>query len=337
MNHTNFVGVVTICKKSLLALLIVTGLSAQAFAISPAQVLDGKFEDNLNLGQRILRLFLLNTDYQLGDEWGKKPVTDEDISSGGVFARMALATANVRKGGTGFYLGRFAGQHIVATNHHVCENAAVCSGAKAIVFTKLGITTRVTEFFGSWTDVDLALFAIEVKDQATEEKLMAVAQPFVFNARIYPKQALVTIGFGVGNNPGRQLVANRDSDCLVFSNENDFRFMADPDEFNPGPYKAWSFSTGCDVSHGDSGSAMMDRETGSVVGIIWTGRIPKNKRVQSSEYLQTLFSNPNNDIWTELSYAVPAPKIGEYLHNLVSEGKSLSPSATAAITDMLTE
>ena len=34
-------------------------------------------------------------------------------------------------------------------------------------------------------------------------------------------------------------------------------------------------------------SAMVDRTTGEVVGIIWTSKIPKSDRVQNSDFLKT--------------------------------------------------
>jgi hypothetical protein len=115
-------------------------------------------------------------------------------------------------------------------------------------------------------------------------------------------------------------MANQDSDCYVFSQDSEYRLMGDPDEFNPGPYRAWSFATSCDVSHGDSGSAMVDRETGKVVGIIWTGRIPKKREIQSSSYLSRLFQDHGEEIWSELSYSVPAEKMGVFLTALLQTG-----------------
>jgi hypothetical protein len=100
--------------------------------------------------------------------------------------------------------------------------------------------------------------------------------------------------------------------------EGEYRQMADPDRWNPGSYRAWSFAMGCDASHGDSGSAIVDRESGRVMGIIWTGRIPKNPAVQSSQTLTQLFRSGDEMIWQELSYAVPAPKIKETLERVVS-------------------
>src|SRR5690606_7562892 len=122
---------------------------------------------------------------------------------------------------------------------------------------------------------------IDVKPD-DEHLLVGVGKNMAFNSPIYKGQKLLTIGHGVANNEDQKLVANQDDDCIVYSEGNDIRFMADPDDLNPGDYSVWSFANGCDVSHGDSGSAMVDRLTGDIVGIIWTGRIPKDKKVQDS-------------------------------------------------------
>lgn len=275
--------------------------------------------------------FLGSTDtYRIGDEWGKVPFSAEH-SNVPLFLKMAKATARIG-GGTGFYLGKFANLHLVATNHHVCPRAVMCLNSQSD-FVLLKKKYRISKFFGSWPEIDLALFAIEVRTE-DEPLLAAVSSPFDFSNSLYRGQPLVTIGFGTGGNPARQLMLNADSDCVVFSDENEFRLMADPDDLNPGPYKAWSFANGCDVSHGDSGSAMMDRETGQVVGIIWTGRIPKNPSVQASSYLSQLLKAPSEEIWQELSYGVPAMAIGKYLEEVV-KSEQTKPDVKAVLSEIL--
>ena len=108
-------------------------------------------------------------------------------------------------------------------------------------------------------------------------------------------------------------MSEQDDDCKVFSPDGEMRFMADPDEFNPGPFKTWMFATGCDVSHGDSGSAFVDRDTGAVVGILSTGKVPKNVAVQNEDYLTKIYETSADDVWKELTYVVPASKIVEIL------------------------
>ncbi len=286
----------------------------------------------LNGSSSDLRSLVLDDRYRLGSEWGKVPVTPADLEAAPeTFKRAALATAKAG-GGTAFYLGHFAGHHVMATNHHVFPRSSSCLG-KTIQFPLLGVNARCAKFFGSWSDIDLALFTIEMSGAQDELKLARVAGNFAFHAPIYPGQELLTIGFGVANNPMRRLVANQDSDCKVFSGQDEFRFMGDPDDFNPAPYRAWSFANGCDVSHGDSGSAMVDRATGQVVGIIWTGRIPKSSQVQDSTLLDELFRTGDEAIWKELSYAVPARKIGALLQTIADN--PATPSETRSVLQEL--
>jgi len=264
--------------------------------------------------------------YQIGEEWGKLPVTAESLKDKSeAFQRAAMATAKVG-GGTSFYLGVYNGKHIMATNHHVMPGPAYCGG-RAIMFPLLGITLRCAGFIGHWTDIDLALFVLSTPTPEEAGALAKVARNFSFDRDLMKGQELITIGFGIADNPGRQLVANQDSDCRVFSMDADYRFLADPDDVNPGTYKAWSFANGCDVSHGDSGSAMVDRETGDVMGIIWTGRIPKDSKVQNAQYLIDIYQNNSDEVWKQLSYSVPAKKMGEHLAQVASDPNTSEDNA----------
>jgi hypothetical protein len=259
----------------------------------------------------------LDQRYQIGSEWGKKVVTRELFNQqNDGFKRMAQATARVG-GATGFFIGEFDGKLVVATNNHVIRNDWGCRRA-SVRFEFLNIRTRCAEVFGTWPAIDLALIKIEVP-AADRAKLLRVARNFSFRRDIQRGGELMTIGYGSADNPRRNLVANQDSDCRTFSDTGEYRLMGDPDALNPGPHRVWSFSNGCDVSHGDSGSAMALRGTGEVVGIIWTGKIPKNARVQDSAYLTRMEQTRSEEIWTELSYAVPAKKIGDYLTGITRD------------------
>jgi hypothetical protein len=268
---------------------------------------------------------------QLGDTWGKKAVTADNIGAESLaFQRAARATAHVNTA-TGFYLGTFAGFRMMATNHHVMPSVDDCDGTR-ISFPLLGVTATCQTAFGSWTDIDLALFAIDVSD-ADAAKLEPVAQNFAFNDPLVAGQELVTLGFGRANNPNRDLMGNQDDDCRVVSKTADYRFMGDPDTENPGDYQTWSFANGCDVSHGDSGSAMVDRATSKVVGILWTGAFPKVAEVQNSPFLESLVGSDHTEVWTELTYSVPAPKIGDFLAGVA--GADDTPAQTKAMLGAL--
>ena len=269
--------------------------------------------------------------YQMGSTWGKHPVTAADLTENPAVARAVSATGSLR-GATAFYLGTFDGKHVIASNRHVCPTVQRCLG-KTVRFPVLGITTTVSEWFGSWPDIDLSLMAVSLTPQEAT-LLDGVGRNFDFDASLYAGQPLVTAGFGVHRNDERRLVVGYDRDCRVFSAANDFRFISDPDRINPGPEKVWSFANACDISHGDSGSAVVDRDTGDVVGIIWTGAFPKTKEVQNSDNLDALLASGGPEIWTALNYAVPAKKIGETLRRVVDEG-SLSDPARETILAIL--
>ncbi len=312
-----------------LAVIFATLIVSPAFAITPSawyRPLGGR-TGFLNFDVTTT----LSDTYRIGDEWGKHPVSSKDIEDPNIL-RMSQATARVT-GATGFFIGVYGGKYVVASNHHVCPTAGDCLNTQAR-FTALSKQFTITEFYGTWTDIDLSLFAIEVTDPNDKKLLQSVASPFSFANNLHRGEQLVTIGYGIGSNPMRNQVVNKDSDCKVFSDEGEFRFMGDPDKLNPGPYKAWSFANGCDVSHGDSGSAMMDAVTGEVVGIIWTGKIPKDPKVQSTAFLDQLIANPTEDVWNELSFAVPAVKIGEFLTDLTKSG-TLSANANKVLTDIV--
>ena len=311
-------------------ILFVLGMPSLARAVLPAPAQKAFGE---NLIQALVQL-ADEKDYQIGSEWGKRPVRAETLEGQSEsFRRAALATARLG-GGTSFYLGKFNGHHMMATNYHVFPKADLCSSRTA-VFPLLNKRFACEKFYGNWPSIDLALFAIRVDSSADEAVLSKVAGNFNYNVTLYPGQELITIGFGVFRNSGRDLMANDDRDCKVFSAKEDYRFIADPDRINPADYKAWSFATGCDVSHGDSGSAMVDRMTGEVVGIIWTTATNKDSRVQDSAFLDEVLTRQSPEVWTQLSYAVPAPKMRDFLRDYLSQVRSSDPDLVPTLSAVI--
>lgn len=307
-----------------------------AFAATPAHAVfrEGLFREASAKTLTGLGLLGEVTDYQIGDEWGKKPVTRDELGQKSpAFARAAAATARFG-GGTAFYLGKINGHHMMATNHHVMPDGALCA-RRVAQFTMLERQFPCEKFYGDWTGVDLALFSISVGRADDEALLASIARNFDFRAHLQPGQPLLTIGYGVFGNPMREQMANEDSDCKVFSERDDFRFISDPDRINPADYQAWSFAIGCDVSHGDSGSAIVDRQTGSVVGLIWTTATNKPERIRSSRYLDGLLTKPNDDVWDWLSYAIPAPKIHEVLEEFLRNSSLADPDVDQTLHAVL--
>ncbi len=291
---------------SLAAILVVTAACG---------IVTGHSRSLRELPSAALASFSSVLDYQIGPTWGKVIVTRDSLAKESpAFQRAAKATARVRLGfggATAFVIGEKDGKTILATNHHVIQDQAGCNSAK-ISFEMLNIINlRCDRLIKTSTDLDLTIFSISGLSQAQQETLRTVSKSFD-PGETRKGTKLLTVGYGVAGNDGQKnLMSGQDSDCKTFSPDGEVRYMADPDTFNPGPYKTWMFATGCDVSHGDSGSAIVDRETGDVVGILSTGKIPKDKVVREAGFLSRIFDDVSEEVWMELTYAVPASKIVE--------------------------
>lgn len=256
-------------------------------------------------------------DYQVGEEWGRVSVSLPTTS------RAALATAYA-DGGTAFFLGELGGALVAATNHHVFPRAESCVDG-AVLFTALRVRGTCTRLLGTWPEIELALFTIEVPTADDRRALIGVGANFDFAAQVRRGQRLTTVGFGVAANPDGRMMSNADADCRVFSPTGEFRLLKDPDTVRPESYPVWSFAHGCDSSHGDSGSAMIDRATGKPIGIHWTAKVPQRPRDR-----QALERLPEAEIWTELGYGVPATKIREVVARAARAAANTSDAAILA-------
>lgn len=297
------------------------------------------------------------TTYQLGSEWGKLPVRFYDVDGLNTpLAHLSRATARIRIKvpgvgpatlATAWYAGRFGDEagsatHLMATNFHVAENMRErdCvyverDGAKVTVESPVwfeltqhptlsGQPLECERVVGAWKEIDFALLALREPSPSVEQRLAGTGRNFAWKPSIKRGQELVTVGFGTANNAGSRMMKNEDSDCRVISADDEFRLLRDPDQINPAPYSAWSFAHGCDISHGDSGSAFADRATGALIGLVWTaGTSPAGRPawLRDSTALLETFATPHDALWTQLAYAVPAGKIQDYLSDLVSGAK----------------
>jgi hypothetical protein len=257
------------------------------------------------------------SNYQIGPTWGKQPLnqlystaSEMTAKAKPSFTRAALATARVGRG-TGFVLGERNGEVILATNHHVIDGQETCE-MTSVNFELLDIHGLYCDkVIKTTSDLETTLFTVSGLNQESREKLLSVARSFSPEVPVKGRR-LLTFGYGIANNPfGQRLMVGQDEHCITFSDQK--RFMSDPDELNPFPYKTWAFATGCDVSHGDSGSAFIDAESGAIVGILYTGRIPKNPKVLDASYLKKIYDESSEEIWTELTYVVPSNLIVETL------------------------
>lgn len=276
---------------------------------------------------------------QIGPKWDKVQITLEylkRISSSR--KRAALSIANF-KHGTAFFVGNIDGHYVMATNAHVAANdtndlmpenldrltsnpTSICTSSgnsrTEIEHVRFDIQNKsfaCEQLIGVWPSVELALFTIKV-DPIDQSFFKNIGLKFDFwNPPVHGAQ-LETMGYGEFMNPGESKVAlmhTAGRTCKTFSLTGDFRYMTDPDEHSPGPYKVWSFAAGCSVAWGDSGSPVFNPLTGRVVGLLWTARYPKLASIQDLTFLNRIAKLQSPEVWSQLSYASPALKIREAL------------------------
>ncbi|MBI3542577.1 MAG: trypsin-like peptidase domain-containing protein [Deltaproteobacteria bacterium] len=272
--------------------------------------------------------------YQIGSTWGKHVLKKEDLATASDSVKKAafgLGEA-ARHGGSLFYLGKYQGWHIAATNHHVYPGGC---REDSIDFPFLdGASVDCVSLIGTWPEIDLTIVVLDVPKKY-DELFTSHALKFDFDSDLVPGQKLVNLGFGQHKNPTYSPVVDESDNCMVISPRNASRQMGDVVP-NPDPaFNVWSFAHGCENSQGDSGSAILDRSSGKIVGVVWTTKEPKIERVQDNTYVALLTKQPGNaDVWAELSYGVPAFKIKEVLTK-ASKDSNLRQFARDVLADIV--
>ena len=251
---------------------------------------------------------------QVGSVWDR--VEASDVNPNFRFLVQGMAAY---RGGTAFYLGYWNGHYLMATNAHVQPEMKCASPEawdSAARFESLEHEFACEKVFGTWKEIELSIFSISVPKEY-EAFFKPLGASFAFHTPLQMNEKLFTLGFGSACNPNSALTMTTGPQCQLFSKPNDFKFMKDPDEAQTSVYATWAMAIGCNVSHGDSGSPVLDRETGKVVGILYTGKFPKPETAQDDAFLETLLKSKGEGTWTMLNYAVPSLKIGEFLEKWV--------------------
>jgi hypothetical protein len=247
--------------------------------------------------------------YQVGEFWNKKHISKASLSS--QVLKESIGEVGARA--TLFYIGKVNNKHWAITNNHVCPSNKRCKN-QWISFhyyrnkkgqALKGIIKEVSLIIKS---LDLALLEISFSNL---DKFSRAPKPLEFSEeKPYFNQELISIGFGIHNNEyGSLMIEDNSFDCQVLS--NDIRLTKDPDTMNPIDYKVNSFLHGCDVSHGDSGSPILDRYTHEVVGLLWSGKFPKHSSIAQRGFERL----PLEFLWKELNYASPSFMIKKKLNN----------------------
>lgn len=242
---------------------------------------------------------------QQGDHWSREPVTSALLQSSNDPVLKQLYTSTVRvNGATGTYLGIYAGLPVLMTAHHVMPTQDACTG-QVVSFYGPSLAFTCQRLLGAWADVDVSLFILSANAGAA---LAGRGLKPGFDAHISQFEELETMGHGSEQNPGNLLTVDRGPDCYVASASDDFRFRDNT---------TWSMALGCNESAGDSGSPIIDRTSGLLLGIVWGGHTDKDDDIANSAYLRSLAQANAPDLWVQLNYASPMPVVGAMFRYLL--------------------
>lgn len=257
------------------------------------------------------------TDFQIGASWSAQGLNTQVVTdiNNFVISRGASSSVLIRTifaKGSGLYLGRFNDKHIVATNAHVLKNIPSCAVTPVVIqFKLLNAAYTCEKVIGIWRDVDFAIIAL--RTQRGSEALLNTLNPpkIAFNRPLIKNTLVYSFGHGSYQNSSDGLTLKADDDCRIYSQDNTLRRLSDPNQ--NGSRKIPSFAIGCDISPGDSGSPIMDRQSGDVYGFVWSTQTPKPITVKSSVYMERLRAENTGDVWKNLAYAIPASAIRDEL------------------------
>jgi hypothetical protein len=264
---------------------------------------------------------------QVGDTYSKVPYKklykkSDNIHLDKLIENTVLINIKVSSGhtrGTGFYIGKHFSKHLFLTNAHVM-NKKECKDAK-IKFLKRDTKLGRAEC----ENVLLSLFKKELSDltlfSVKEEQLngfLGKGLELDFDYSVNSGDLLIQHGFGIKSLRADSRAQSKllkfspqvamDSDCAIAGPNGLLADFVDQKiKFN--------IALGCDMTSGDSGSAIMNRSTGKVIGLLWgAGKNPKKKdRISSEELWSSIFGSRDARIWVNMSYAI---SLKEMLPNL---------------------
>ncbi len=256
--------------------------------------------------------------YRVGENWDRREISkaSEDLQ----FLKESVGEVGARA--TLFYIGQKNGKHLAITNFHVCPalNTSLTKSINRCINQRVSffnfrnhrgrpLRGRIISVPFTEKSLDLSVVVIDFENLFEFDRSPTPLK--LSNQMPYQFQKLISVGYGIYNNEFGLLTIEENSfDCQVFSQQ--IKQVKDPDTLNPVPYRVKSFLHGCDVSHGDSGSPILDRASLEVVGLLWTGKYPKHNLVS-----QAGFENlPLEFLWKELNYASPAYLILDILESI---------------------
>ncbi|MFG1525596.1 serine protease [Halobacteriovorax sp. RZ-3] len=267
-----------------------------------------KLYENINYPSVYLKYVLSNQrrdlnikEYVVGDEWNRTHIGENDTPDveelkssilitglGVVNTANKLTLTNV---GTAFYLGKYEGEHLVATAAHVIDRENFNDMLfHFIAGPKFSLKAKELIFYSD--DIDFAIVSINMEDKEAILMKTVSAVKLNFDKVAEEGTPLTTVGFGFFDNEKLGLARYENSnDCQIIFGDDKVKKLD----------KVFSIATGCDASGGDSGSPIVDRNTGELIGVIT--RIQTEKIGLTSKQLIEEKEENASSIWNDGSFA----------------------------------
>ncbi|MFG1494554.1 serine protease [Halobacteriovorax sp. ZH4_bin.1] len=227
-----------------------------------------------------------------GDEWNRQKLTQEVfLSQKATIQELILRTVKVvnerqKKVGTAFLYKQDETSYTFLTNYHVISGQRECHDSKILIineeFKKFrGKCERTLDSGSIKSGSDYTYFTVKKTNRIS---FLESISDIKLN---YPTpkagDRLVSVGFGAGKANLRRYDASiiQDKDCVYLTGNIDLIFNKDKVRD--------VFFTACDAQSGDSGSAIMNSDTGDIIGLFFgVADQTKNNPLSSSEVWDNL-------------------------------------------------
>lgn len=243
-------------------------------------------------------------EYQIGNEWNREIMTKElledDLLNKAFFS---YGTAVLEKEKKIFpngvvYLGEILGKHLIAVPYHQLTQAKLngpkysCADFSYIFPGVKENPVRAGEVLLEMPEADQAICEIFLQEK--EHRL--VGARWKWQNSLGQFQPLLVMGRG-SQDPKLRLSFDRSQECKVLGDPKNPQWFQ-----NRGYPGSWRLAMGCDVSHGDSGSAVYFQDSGWLAGFITTTN-PHTLEGYASRAMNA--DLPTEKLYWETSHFVP--------------------------------
>lgn len=248
--------------------------------------------------------------FQGGDQYSRQKQDIDEIKALPEFTRNTIfRTGKVlnedkRSVGTASFLYATEEEYIFLTNYHVLGSQRECDKAELLMLNqeykkRVLKCDRVIKVGSYKTGSDHVVFTIKKSEKSSFISKLDEIKEFVNDTRVGDELSIVGFGGGRFSNRRFDIGLSDDSDCVVLWGTSEI-------EFNDKNMHS-VFFTACDIRSGDSGSAVFNKRTGSLVGLLFASSRPKDP-LTSKEIRENLGSRYER-FFSHASYVIDIESI----------------------------